>query len=253
LRSTSGNLYFGAASSSGRLGTYYLFLQTDPYNQVTEENETNNLFATPIQVMVRKPDLVPTAFSATTATTVDAGQQVGLQWTVANQAVSGGTAFQPWYDGIYLSTKNVFDASATLLTYFLYTSNLAGGANYTASGNASLSLAPGTYYLFLVTDAFNNVTEENETNNLFATPIQVTVLTGSGSVVGRSSSERPRPHSNPSGQRGAARTPAAGPTAEGDAAAHLYPPTTPLPRHRRQARVPGKSTGLVAPLRLRHS
>ena len=158
-------------------GTYFLFLQTDHFGQVNETDETNNVFATPIQITVRKPDLVPTAFSATTSTTVDAGGTITLTWTVANQAASGGTAFQPWYDQVWLSTDNTFGGD-TALDFVQHTADLTAGNSYTVASytqTISISLAPGTYFLFLQTDHFGQVNETDETNNVFATPIQITV------------------------------------------------------------------------------
>ncbi|MBI4516414.1 MAG: hypothetical protein HY699_11435 [Deltaproteobacteria bacterium] len=130
----------------------------------------------PLQITVRKPDLVVTAFSATSSTTVDAGQAITLTWTVANQAASLGTAYQPWHDRVWLSTDNTFggDSPLGLLTH---STDLAAGTDYTvASFNETIStaLAAGTYYLFLQTDTFSLVAEEDESNNVSA-PLQITV------------------------------------------------------------------------------
>ena len=67
----------------------------------------------------------------------------------------------------YLSTKSVFDASATLLSGSHAVPDLAAGASSTATTSVTLPspLPVATYYLFANADADNAVTEISETNN----------------------------------------------------------------------------------------
>ncbi|MBI4516928.1 MAG: LamG domain-containing protein, partial [Deltaproteobacteria bacterium] len=82
--------------------------RTPTITSTPTETPTRTPTATPTNTGTPRPDLVVTAFSATTSTTVDAGQAITLTWTVANQAASLGTAFQPWHDRVWLSTDNTF-------------------------------------------------------------------------------------------------------------------------------------------------
>ena len=55
-----------------------------------------------LAVIVRVPDLAPTALEATAL--VDAGDSVAATWTVANRG--DGEAKAPWHDRLYLSTDD---------------------------------------------------------------------------------------------------------------------------------------------------
>jgi hypothetical protein len=86
-----------------------------------------------------------------------------------------GEPVNPSTDRVQLSTDKVFGGD-TFLTRVSHTTNLAGAGMYTETLTVTISAAqpPGTYFLFLQTDEFSQVSEENENNNV-ATSIQITV------------------------------------------------------------------------------
>ncbi len=94
------------------------------------------------------------------------GQSFSVNWTVRN-AGQGNTTNQQWYDAVYLSKDAQLDPDAdAYLGSRENPSALEPSRTYTQS--ASFALPQGiadTYYVIVVTNAFNNLVELNGTNN----------------------------------------------------------------------------------------
>ena len=120
------------------------------------------------------PDLRPTAFSSS-ALVVDAGSSLTVSWTVKNEGLL--PANQPWTDYVYFnSTGNV---GGTFIGE-AHSQNLAVNDTYSVTNKTfNIPNVPaGTYYLVLQVDGNNNVNEgPNESDNVWPTPIQITVRT----------------------------------------------------------------------------
>ncbi len=113
------------------------------------------------------PDLVVTAATAPASSTW--GATVPVSWTVTNQG--SATALGDWYDYIYASGDDTFDATDTLVSYVETGDQtpLAPGASYTISKNITIpASATGKSYLLFVTDRDRNQGETDETNNIKA-------------------------------------------------------------------------------------
>jgi subtilase family serine protease len=151
-----------------------------------EMRESNNALAVP--VTITKSDLVPTAF--TQPAPVVAGQSVSLSWSVANQGDGAATTF--WYDRFVLSTDAVFDASDVVLDYFSAPTTLAPGASYSSTQSLTIPsfMAPGSYYLILRVDNFNNQSESDESNNALAVPVTIVVPTSTPTVTDTATATR---------------------------------------------------------------
>ena len=157
----------------GRFGEQYLLFVTDIYNYQGELSETNNVSAVPI--IVQAPDLVVT--NATAPTQAYAGARMEVVWTVSNQG--DGTATAGWYDSVYLSDDNTLNtASDTLLKN---TQNMgalkliANSTSYTVTQMLSVpnNAMQGSKYLLFVADRGNQQGEVNESNNIWAVPINI--------------------------------------------------------------------------------
>jgi hypothetical protein len=158
-------------------GTYYLLFKTDVYGSVFEDGqEANNQWAMALELVVSTPDLIPTAFSASTGTIVS-GQQMTVSWTVKNQGV--GTAFGAWYDQVVLSADEFFSANDTSLAAPYRNSPLAPNATYTVAGQTvtiPANLPAGTYYLLFKTDVYGSLFEDGqEANNEWGMALELTV------------------------------------------------------------------------------
>jgi subtilase family serine protease len=150
-------------------GNYYVIAITDSGGTVAESNETNN--NRQASFTISGIDLVPTAMTATKSGTTT----VLVSETVKNQGSSKAGSFTIRY---YLSTDTTYQSGTDIA--------LAGSSNGTgicgrtvSSLNAGSSRSvsnqpcykPGgavngmNYYVIVVDDAGNTVSENNETNN----------------------------------------------------------------------------------------
>ena len=149
---------------SGRGGSYLLFV-ADAWEDQPETSETNNSRAVALTVNYIPPDLDVTTASVTSGT-IDKGQLVTVAWTVKN--IGTGTTSGYWWDQVYLSDDNLWDSGdATLNNVFM---ELALGQNATYDRSVSFTLPgwrTGTH-LLVMTDCSGNLTESDETNNVFA-------------------------------------------------------------------------------------
>jgi subtilase family serine protease len=153
-------------------GTYYIGAIADYSNYITNESdETNNSLAGN-QIEVKRPDLFVTAVSGPASTITGGTITIGNTVTAA---AAGGDA--PSFSvGIYLSADNVITTSDIYLGSRSL-SNLAAGASSVADTLVTIptSIAGGTYYIGVIADYSNYVTESDETNNALAGN-QITVI-----------------------------------------------------------------------------
>ncbi len=127
----------------------------------TTSTSTTSTSSTTVTTLPGGPNLRPTAL-VPTPVVVDAGAQLQVSWTVANQG--GATATATWQDGLWLSPSQ--QPGGAFYGDTPRTTNLAAGASYTVTRTVTVpSIAPGTYYLVVVTDRGNNVSEAQEGDN----------------------------------------------------------------------------------------
>ncbi|HHI80636.1 MAG TPA: hypothetical protein ENK02_11730 [Planctomycetes bacterium] len=152
------------APSSLPVGFCYLGVYADRLFQVSEVSERNNTRALRITCKppAPKPDLTPTAFSASTTTWV-ANELVTLRSTTKNAGKAKAPASN---NGYYLSTDSVITNTDVLLGTFSLPSL---GANAVASnlstGRIPSHVRPGTCYLGVLNDRTGSISEANELNN----------------------------------------------------------------------------------------
>jgi subtilase family serine protease len=152
-------------------GAYYLIVKADYGSAVFEISETNNEIARPITLTA--PDLAPTNLVWTNSQVI-ANRSLTILCTVTN--VGNGTALPTWYDYVYLSSNATWDAQDTYLGYVTRSQPVAAGAGYTWTNTVTIpSWLPGSYYLIVKADNDNSVFESNESNNIVAFPVTVTI------------------------------------------------------------------------------
>ncbi|MDV3001938.1 MAG: hypothetical protein N5P05_003544 [Chroococcopsis gigantea SAG 12.99] len=156
--------------SSLAAGNYYLLAKADANNTVLESNETNNLVSKVITVT--KPDLVVSNL-ASPASAVG-GTTFYFDYTLTNQG-TGGASYYGSSTKFYLSTNTTLDSNDTYFTSD-YVSSLGAGQSATESIYVSLddALNTGTYYILAQADAWDDVVESNENNNITSRPIAIT-------------------------------------------------------------------------------
>lgn len=154
------------------IGNKYLLFVVDGRNEQGETNETDNIYAVPIQL--NAPNLVLTG--ATAPATINLGQSVEVSWTVTNQGEGSGVSY--WNDYVYISDDDKLDGTDTYLTK--YTKTFGGGADIRPGESQTIrrnitvpNTKTGNQYLLFVTDRDNTQAETNETDNVFALPITI--------------------------------------------------------------------------------
>lgn len=163
-------------------GDYHIAWHTDATELVVEgsghpwsEYELNNWARSLDEYVlhvVGQPDLRPTALSITGAATV--GQSVTITRSITNQGHEA-----PVYEAVnrYFLSMDQQLSTDDLLLAVDEVAPLAPGATDSASFSVTLSrfLAPGNYYLGIIVDAVDTVSEELETNNSLMAALPITV------------------------------------------------------------------------------
>ncbi len=158
-------------------GDRYILFVVDEENRQWETNENNNVYAAPIELNIPNVDFIVT--DATVPTTADLnGESIEVSFTVTNQGTEATTSEQI-YDLIYLSEDEIFDENDIYLGFFYTDDNLpiASGDSYTATTDVTLpnDAGIGDRYILFVADEANYQSETDETNNVYAAPIELNI------------------------------------------------------------------------------
>jgi subtilisin family serine protease/subtilase family serine protease len=141
-------------------GVYYLIARADGDDGVLESVESNNTMSRSIAI---GPDLAVTVMNVN-VTTVAAGSTISVTETVVNQGAGTAGASTSRF---YLSPNYALDAGDAVLDGSRGVLAIAQGGS--SSGTTAVTIpagtAPGTYYLFVKSDADNGIAESQESNN----------------------------------------------------------------------------------------
>jgi subtilase family serine protease len=164
---------------NGTSGKYYFIIRSDRNENLLESNEGNNLKSDSLGTTITltpPPDLQVTA--VTRPSVVFSGNNIPIAYTVKNKG-NGGTRTSNWYDYIYLSTDSVFNGSAQLKRTVNHNGALEPDSQYSVSTTIFIPLtSSGRHFVYVVTDAVNNVYEHtSEGNNRGASDSMVVKLT----------------------------------------------------------------------------
>jgi subtilase family serine protease len=156
-------------------GPFFVHIISDVNNSVFESSESNNVSSGSSAINVYRPDLVVQQFSSPASDT--SGNTIALHWVVKNngQAKSSGS----WKDKVFISRFSSYHPdSLKLLGSVIRTKELLVGDTAMQSLQVMIPNGySGLYYLYLLTDADNQIYERlGENNNASgAMPIQVTL------------------------------------------------------------------------------
>ncbi|GAB4015093.1 hypothetical protein GCM10028808_39480 [Spirosoma migulaei] len=159
-------------------GPYYIHVLTDQLNQVFEYNKEGNNSRTNAINIIQKPTPNLVIHGLTVPSdTVATRQPIMVQWTTANEgAIATATS---WLETIYLSVDTVFNtATDKLLGSLLRTNALQSLSSSSTQQSVTIpaSTTEGTYYLFVRTDATDQIYESpGEQDNVarLSTPVRV--------------------------------------------------------------------------------
>ncbi|MFZ5469332.1 MAG: CARDB domain-containing protein [Myxococcota bacterium] len=165
------------ASASGNASTplpppgqYYVLVQADHTNVVTEASESNNVGST-ANYFTQGVDLVATSVSGPALSGPGSNITVNVKWfNQGTSAPSGPVEFKIW-----LSSNNTLETS----DYVLYGATRAVTGGQTFDENVTFTVPQnvlgGTLYYLLQVDSAGSVTEASETNNVAVSAAQVTM------------------------------------------------------------------------------
>lgn len=151
-------------------GTYYVLVELDGNDSVSETNETNNFRYR--QINVTEPDVDFGFQNMICPTSFVAGAPLLVNTRVTQ---SGNSTSQTSSLGLYLSTDSIFSNDDSFLNSATISSINSGSFvqfnNY--AFETYFSYPAGNYFLIFHADHTDNNPETNETNNFYACPVQV--------------------------------------------------------------------------------
>lgn len=171
--------------------SYYVFVETDPGNNVYELNgETNNMTRSATKLFVQNPPIPPIVSgksdleiqAMSVPATIEAGTQGALSYTAKNSG-SVATTKTIWEDAFYFSSDTIISNDDDIIRYNTKNYNQYGllkDSSYSLSSNFNIPIrtTPGTYYLLLNLDRAGSVLNDStRANNFQATSITVTPTT----------------------------------------------------------------------------
>lgn len=154
-------------------GKWYVLISTDANRQVTELDRSNNLTAIPVTILQSPlPDLMVEALSIDEELT--SGKPMKIRTVVKNPGQSK-TRSDKWSDTYYLSPSTVLNTNtATMIGSKAHVGALGIGDSYTNEVSFTIpSTLQGNFMLFVVTDAADAITENDENNNSKCIPVYV--------------------------------------------------------------------------------
>lgn len=152
-------------------GEAYFFVKTDIYEQVYEHvlNQNNVTMSNAVNIILTPPaDLEPSDLVGPVA--VSTAENLAYSYKVTNVG-AGNPNVSSWTDRVYLcQNADTLDNTAVLLKTNSHYGGLQPEASYTINGSVALpsSVISGFYYLYVVTDAYNEVFEYLYDNNNLA-------------------------------------------------------------------------------------
>jgi hypothetical protein len=171
----------------GLVGNYYIIVRSDADKSVSNDTvRVNNINQKAIAItLLPPPDLA--VEKITIGTTMYAGQQLPMGFTIKNQGT--GIATGNWYEGVYISSTPSLDYGAIKVGIYERKTALAAGSNYSDSTVITIpSYLSGNYYLLVRADNNDQVYEHlKEDNNIQSIPINITTPLPSDLIVSRMS------------------------------------------------------------------
>lgn len=169
----SGNLSVTIPSDAG--GNYFLLVEADTDEVVSETDESNNVAAAPLSVAFGLRDLVIQDLALSTAI-ANAGQSLTVTYNVKNRGTS--PVEFGYRESVYLSTNSSLGSGDILLTSSHEHAHVGAGGTHFSSLNATIpsGTPPGSYFVLVEADTDDAVFEVNESNNVSGVPLSIDSL-----------------------------------------------------------------------------
>ncbi|MEO1669339.1 MAG: CARDB domain-containing protein, partial [Cyanobacteria bacterium J06631_2] len=161
--------------SNVEAGSYYLLFTVNRFGNLPERDLDNNVTAVPIEINGTDVNLDITTANAPSEIVEDE-RVIDISWTVSNKGTEVADTDRSWRDQVYFSDDEIFDSGDPEIgDGFLFDESLASGASYTVEQSITLPYwaKAGSYYLFFLTDQYNNQYETDETDNVTSLPLEI--------------------------------------------------------------------------------
>jgi subtilase family serine protease len=156
-------------------GNYFLLLQLDPSQAVTESNEANNMAH--VKITVAPEPLPDLTFANISATIMQNGKAINLSMSLRNV---GSASAEESTAGFFLSSDRTYDAADLLVTnHFLPAIQAGASAGLGISFSIPADFPSGNHYILFVADYHNLLTEANKANNVKSVAV---VIPSPGSI-----------------------------------------------------------------------
>jgi hypothetical protein len=158
-------------------GDFYLLFKTDACDDLSESVESNNVVAVLIRFELSQPDLEVSVLQTAFPLPVPPNPYLAITWVVTNRATAAAVGeSSPWLDSLYLSRNPLLDGTAIPLGSWMETNTVAASGAYWRTNLVRLPVTQsGDYYLILVTDAENRLSETNAANNRISFSVSLRV------------------------------------------------------------------------------
>lgn len=161
---------------------YYVYVLTNASKSVYEYPGTPQVKRSEFTITIQRPDAIVSSVNAPATATGD--QPVTLNYSITNNG-PGSVFASARKDRLYVSTSNVFNASAELVATYTYNEDLPVGnavthtVNYTFPASTS-----GSRYFYIQTNFDSSFAENNYTNNTsIAIPVSVSTAVPADMIV----------------------------------------------------------------------
>jgi subtilase family serine protease/alpha-tubulin suppressor-like RCC1 family protein len=156
-------------------GQYYLIINSNTNDDSLAD--ANDRIAIPITIDLNSSDLQISAATAPASASV--GSSITVSWTGSNLGTAN--AAENWYDSVYLSADSTFDRNDIKIGTFSAEAASplsAYGGSYNLSKLIAIPSVPsaGLYHLIFQSDTYGDQGESNESNNTFALPINLDLV-----------------------------------------------------------------------------
>lgn len=163
-------------------GPYTLRVVADSSGVLTEPNEDDNTASTTVQVAPRQPDLAVQNVVASPTSGLAAGSSITVSWRGRNV---GNAAAQADFD-VVLSANRVPSTGDVVLGTTTASIAALGTVSSTLSLTIPRNIAPGRYYVAVLADPRNVVSELSKLNNAATAADPVAIATSSLEIETRS-------------------------------------------------------------------
>ncbi|MAK78170.1 MAG: hypothetical protein CL992_02730, partial [Euryarchaeota archaeon] len=160
--------------SSMNAGTYEMGMIIDVDEDVDEADETNNVYSCG-QITLQEDLADLEAYSVSTMSSSAAmGDTITVSYRVNNLGTDNSGSFK-WE--LYLSTDSTITTSDTLVDEFSLSSITAGSYRSGHENNVAIptGISSGYYYLGMIADSRDDVSELDETNNIDASSSRIRI------------------------------------------------------------------------------